>query len=303
MRYLFVALLLLASSVHAEERLKVVASFSVLADLVQQVAGEHAEVHALIGHDSDPHAFRPSPASVRLLREADLVVVNGLGFEGWLDRLLPTGGEQALCVASEGVAVHYVNALPHAGHDHEGHNHGPADPHAWLSLRNARRYVDNIAAALAGLAPQQAPVFRDNANRFKAELDDIDTQAREALATVPAAHRRVLSDHLAFEYLGEEFDIRFVAARGVASGAEPSARELANLIRQVREARVSALFLENITDGRLLGQIAREARVDIGGTLYAGALSAADGPAASYAQMMRHNLQTLANALSRHSDP
>lgn len=296
MRYLLAALLLLSTTTHASERLSVIASFSVLADIVQQVAGEHADVRAMIGRDSDPHAFRASPASVRQLRKADLVVINGLGFEGWLERLFVGDGSQPLCVASAGVAARQAQT-------DDGHGHGPLDPHAWLSLGNAMRYIDNIATALIELDAKHAQDFRDNAARFKAELDTIKAEARSALAQVPAERRRALSDHLAFEYLGEEFDIRFIAARGVASGAEPSARDLAQLIRQVREAQVGALFLENIGDDRLLQQIAREAKVEIGGTLYAGALSAADGPAASYAQMMRHNLQTLAGAFSRHSDP
>jgi zinc/manganese transport system substrate-binding protein len=296
LRAFITAVFLIVSSHALAAPLKVVASFSVLADMVEQVAGPHAQVASLIGSNSDPHAFRPSPGSIRLLREADLVVVNGLGFEGWLTRALAEDETTQLCVASNGVNARHLDE-DEADHDH-GHDHGAEDPHAWLSLGNAQQYVDNIATALAQADPTHAADYRANATRYKAELSAIDAEARGSLESIPTDKRRALSDHAAFAYLGADYGIEFIALRGAGSDAEPSAKALAGLIREVRTAKVQALFVENLGDSRLLLQVAREAGVPIGGTLYAGALSPADGPAASYAQMMRHNLDQLAQALA-----
>jgi len=306
-----------AAAADSAARLQVVASFSVLADMAAQIAGERAEVRALIGADADPHQFRPPPSALRRLGAADLLISNGLGFEPWLSGLLAgLDFAGAHCVASDG-----VGALPlAAAHDHNhAHDHAPGaaggdsgdtdgdkrehglasaprDPHAWLSPQRALRYVDNIAAALAAADPAHAADFRRRATAYRQRLQAIDAEYRARLAPIPEAARRAMLDHNAFAYLGADYAIEFLAAR--AAGGEPSARELARLVRLARGAGVSALLAENIADRRLLEQVARDSGLRVGGPLYSGAL-AASGPASSYLGMLRHNLQLLAAALAR----
>ncbi len=318
MRLLAGTALLCATAVAAADsgaRLQVVASFSVLADIAAEIAGEHAEVRALIGADTDPHQFRPPPSALRQLAAADLLISNGLGFEPWLPGLLAgLDFNGAHCVASDGlralplVAAHgHGNASdPHSADrgsgaaDGHGHRHGlagaPRDPHAWLSPQRALRYLDNIAAALAAADPAHAATFRRRAADFRRRLQAVDAEFRERLAALPESARRVLLDHNAFAYLGADYAIEFLAARA-AGGGEPSARELAGLVRLARDAGVRALLAENIADRRLLEQVARDSGLRVGGPLYSGAL-AASGPASSYLGMLRHNLQLLAEALA-----
>lgn len=264
--------------------LQVVASFSILADLVREVAGAHAEVHALVGPDADAHVYTPRPSDLLRVRGADLVVLNGLGFDGWMPRLLQTAGHRGrVLVASDGIVAR-----------RQGRGH---DPHAWHDPARVRRYVDNLRDAMASLRPAEAPVFAGRAEDFARRLAALDAQARQALQALPRERRRVLSSHEAFGYLGEAYGIDFVAPAGGAL-AESSARDVAALIRLVRRERVQALFVENIADRRLLERIAAETGARIGGTLYSDALSAPGGPADSYLALMAHNLRTLASALA-----
>ncbi|MBI3154083.1 MAG: zinc ABC transporter substrate-binding protein [Burkholderiales bacterium] len=264
--------------------MRVVASFSILADLAREVGGARADVHALVGADADAHVYSPRPADLLRLRGADLVVLNGLGFDGWMPRLLQSAGYRGrVLVASDGIVAR-----------RQGRGQ---DPHAWHDPVRVRRYVGNLRDALAALRPAEAPVFAERAEDFERRLAAIDAQARRALGALPRERRRVLSSHDAFGYLGEAYGIDFLApARGAL--AESSAHDVAALIRLVRRERVQALFVENIADRRLLERIATETGARIGGTLYSDALSAPGGPADSYLKLMAHNLRTLAQALA-----
>lgn len=268
--------------------IKVVATFSILGDLIAQVGGERVAVHTLVGPDADAHAYQPRPSDARAIGGAQLVVANGLGFDSWIERLARSAGYRGpLLVASAGIAP-----LAAADEDH-GDEHGRADPHAWQDVSNARRYVANIAAALARLDPQGVAAYRANAARYDAELAAVDRDIRSAFATLPEGRRKVVTTHDAFGYFAHAYGVRFLAPVGVSSSAEPGAGDVARLIRQLRREQVPAVFLENVNDPRLLERIGRESGARIGGTLYSDALSAAGGPAPTYAAMMRHNLATL----------
>lgn len=296
-RLLLIAALALTAALQPAraERLEVVTSFSILADLVAAVGGERVAVHALVGADQDAHGFQPRPSDARTVGAAQLVVVNGLGFDGWMERLARSAGRKSPpLVASRGIAT--LKAAHQHGHNH-GHSHGELDPHAWQDVGNARVYVRNIAEALAAADPAGAALYRANAERYDAELAALDAEIRSALATIPAERRKVVTSHDAFAYFGRAYGVRFLAAHGVASNAEPSAQGIARLIRQIRAENVPAAFLENVVDQRLIERIRSESGARLGGTLYSDALSAADGPAASYVAMMRHNTQTLLDGL------
>lgn len=275
----------------------VVASFSILADMARELAPAGTEVTALVGPDADAHVFEPRPADARRLAQADLVLVNGLGFEGWLDRLVKVSGFKGrLVVASQGVVAR-VASPAHHGHGHR-HAHGAVDPHAWQDLAHARLYVQNLSAAFVQRWPARKAEIDTRRQDYLSRVDELERRVREWLDGIPRAQRRVITSHDAFGYFGAAYGIDFLAPQGWATHSEPSAAAVGKLIRQIRQQNVKALFIENISDPRLLQRIAQEGGVKIGGTLYSDALSAAGGPAATYLKMVEHNARTLSEALS-----
>jgi zinc/manganese transport system substrate-binding protein len=274
-----------ASPSHAADRLNVVASFSILADFARQVGGDKVEVTALVGPDSDVHVYTPTPHDARDVGAARLLIINGLGLEGWMPRLLQASGSKAQIVtASQGIAPRQRGA--------------DVDPHAWQSVENAKIYVRNIREAMTAVDPADAAVFKANAERYQAELDALDGEARAAIAKIPSARRKVISTHDAFGYFADAYGIEFIAPLGVSTETEPSARDVAEIIEQVRRTRIPAVFLENFNDDRLVGRIAAETGAKVGGTLYSDALSDENGQAPTYIDMVRHNIKALTSALA-----
>ena len=281
------------------DQLQVVASFSILKDMVEQVAGEAATVTSLVGPDGDMHFFTPSPADARTVKSADLLVVNGLEFEGWIDRLIDASGfEGTMVVASDGIDVLVNEEDDHEDHDdHAEHEHGEFDPHAWQSLSRAAVYVDNITAALSEAHPEAIASFSANAAAYRAQIMALDAALKADFATIDEHCTTVVTSHDAFTYLGADYGVTFVAPAGLSTASEASAGDVAAIIKQIRDGGVSAAFVENITDNRLIDQIASETNLSMGGALYSGALSEADGPAATYLDMMAHNGSQLLTAL------
>ena len=381
------ALSLAAPSVaRSDGPMPVVATFSILGDMVQRIGGEHVAVTTLVGADGDTHVYQPTPADARAVSEAAILVVNGLQFEGWLDRLIDASDFRGVrVVATEGVELiafddehddehdgggheahaeeaghdhdhdehaedghddhdddHGHDEHAEAGHDddhdhddhaddddhdhdddhgheehaeaghdddhgdeahaegddHDHHHHGAFDPHAWQSLGNAVAYVDNIVAALAQADPANAAAFHRNRAAYGAEIEALDAEIRGIVAALPADRRTVVTSHDAFQYFGRDYGLTFLAPQGLSTESEASAKDVARMIERIRDEGISAVFVENITDPRLLEQIADETGATIGGTLYPGALSGPDGPAPTYLDMMRHNATTLARALA-----
>jgi zinc/manganese transport system substrate-binding protein len=281
---LFCALLLIASPLQAAERLNVVASFSILADFVRNVGGDRINLTTLVGADSDVHVYTPPPADAKRVAEAKLVIVNGLGLEGWLPRLVQSSGSKAQVVtASAGIAPLKLGSA--------------ADPHAWQSVPNAKVYVADIANALAAADPDAADFFRARAKAYLEKLETLDREVREAVAKIPTARRKVISTHDAFGYFAAEYGIRFVAPLGVSTETEPSARDIANIIGQIKAQKIPAVFLENISDDRLIRRIAAETGAKVGGTLISDGLTGEKGPAPTYIDMVRHNIKALTSAL------
>lgn len=278
--------------------LKAVASFSILADFVRNVGGDRVEVTSLVGPNSDTHVYTPSPADGRRVAAAKLVVVNGLGLEGWLPRLVrASGGKANLVVATKGIVPLKSDAEDRDhGHDHD-HGEGD-DPHAWQSVANAKVYVANIRDALIAADAEGAEVYRRNADAYLTELDGLDREVREAVASIPPERRRVISSHEAFSYFAAAYGIAFMAPQGVSTDSEPSARDVAAIITQIRKDKIPAVFLENISDPRLVRRIAAETGVKIGGSLFSDSLSAKNGPVPTYIDLVRHNIKALTSALT-----
>jgi zinc/manganese transport system substrate-binding protein len=278
--------LLLAGATRADVALRVLATFSILGDFAKNVGGERVAVATLVGPNSDAHVYSPTPADVRKVTDAQVVIVNGLGFEGWMNRLIKASGSKAaFAVASDRV----VPRRSEAGAD--------ADPHAWQSVANAKLYVANIRDALATADPSGRSAYEANAAAYLARLDALDQEVRAAVARIPAVRRRVISSHDAFGYFEQAYGVDFVAPLGVSTDAEPSARDVARIITQIRREKIPALFLENVIDSRLVLLIAKESGARIGGTLYSDALTGPDGQAPSYIAMVRHNVEQIVAAL------
>lgn len=281
------------------EKVRAVASFSILGDLVRAVGGPYVAVTTLVGPDSDAHGFSPSPADAKKLAGADIVFVNGLGLEGWLDRLIRASGTRApVVVVSAGVKT--IAAVNDHAHAEDGHDHGAhaVDPHAWQSVANVRIYVANIRDGLAKVDPAHADAYRAAAEAYTAQLDRLDTAVRAAVEKIPPANRRIITTHDAFGYFADAYGLRFIAPQGVSTDSEASPRDVAEIIRQIRREKVPAVFLENISDPRQMELIAREGGARIGGKVYSDALSGSDGPAATYLDMMRSNLRAFDAALA-----
>jgi zinc/manganese transport system substrate-binding protein len=276
----------------AQDRIGAVATFSILADLVKNVGGERVEVTPLVGPDADAHVYSPSPADSRKIAAAKVVFANGLGYEGWMDRLVRAAGRNVnLVIVTRGIAARRGGA--------DGHKHGGSDPHAWQSVTNAKIYVANIRDALNQAEPAGKDIYDRNAADYIAKLDALDSDVKAAIAAIPADRRRIITTHDAFNYFGAAYGIEVIAPQGVSTEAEPSARDVARIIAQIRRQKIPAVFMENITDDRQLRRIAAESGARIGGRLYSDALSAPTGPAGSYIAMMRSNLQQLQQALQK----
>lgn len=296
-----------ASGVTAPVR--VVATFSILADMVREVGGEQIALTTIVGRNGDAHSFEPTPRDARALGQARMLVRNGLGFEGWLPRLVEASGFSGLdVVASTGVqALHLDEASPdegshaehaqeaddHADHGAEHHHDGDLDPHAWQDLSNGVVYVRNIAEGLAQIDPVHAGQYRRRAQAYIDRLMVEDRAVRDQLATVPAARRVMMTSHDAFGYFGHAYGIRLISIVGISSDAEPTARTIASLIDRIRAEHIHALFLENAANPKLMQRIAQETGVRVGGMLYADALDAPEREAGSYLGMFRWNMQQL----------
>jgi zinc/manganese transport system substrate-binding protein len=268
----------------AADRIRVVATFSILGDMVQRVGADRIELSVLVPHDADAHGFKPAPRDARTVTGAAIVFANGRGFDSWAGRLVrATGGKARLVNVAAGVAAR------------------PRDPHAWQNVENALVYVDAIEAALVAADPAGASAYSKAAAAYRTELRALHEEIRASLAAIPKDRRRVITTHDAFGFFGEAYGIRFMAPLGMSTHAQASAKSLATLVRQIRKERISALFLENVTDERMIRQVARETGTSLGGALYSDALSAPAGPAGTYVAMMRHNTRLLTEAMAEGS--
>ena len=282
--WLIPAMFLAAFPLRAEDRINVVASFSILADFARNAGGERVRVTSLVGPNGDVHVYTPTPADARTIADARLVVVNGLGLEGWLPRLLQSAGSRApIVTASRDVAPLKFGS--------------ETDPHAWQSVVNAKIYIANIRNALVEVDPAGADDYRKNADAYLAELDALDAEVRAAIAKIPPARRKLISTHDAFGYFAKAYGFETIAPLGASTEAEPGARDIAGIITRIKASGASAVFPENISDERLIRRISAETGASIGGTLYTDSLTDEKGNAPTYIALVRHNIRTLTSAL------
>jgi len=277
----------------AADTIKVAASFSVLGDMVKQIGGDRVEVKTFVGPNGDAHVYEPAPGDAKALVDAKILVVNGLGLEGWMSRLQKSSGFKGKVItATTGIKSRQMEEEEH------GKTKKITDPHAWQSLANGRIYVANIRDGLIAADPDGKSTYEANATKFLADIDTVEKDVTEKIAALPATRRKIITTHDAFGYFGATYGMDFIAPEGVSTESEASAKDVAKIIRQIKAEKIPAVFLENVTDHRLLDQIAKETGAKIGGTLFSDALSDERGPAATYLDMFRHNVATLSEALS-----
>lgn len=298
-----------ATSPGFAEPLKVVASFSIIGDFAKNVGGDRVEVTTLVGPNGDAHVYEPKPAAAVAMAKADVVLVNGLNFEGFLQRLVESSATKAAIVElTKGIKPielkpefaeeeHEESHEGHAHEDHEGHDHGSLDPHAFQSVVNAKVYVKNIADAFCVADADGCTGYRANADAYSRKLDALDGEIRAAIASIPDAKRVVITSHDAFGYFEHEYGLTFLAPQGLSTEAEPSAADVARLVKQAKQDKASALFVESITNPKLVERIASEAGIKVGGTLYSDSLSPPGGPAATYIDLMRSNTAQIRSAI------
>jgi zinc/manganese transport system substrate-binding protein len=296
--------LLLVRPAQAQQRPSVVASFSILADMTRQIGGDRIALRAIAGADVDAHGFQPKPSDAAALTNAAIVIRNGLGFEGWLDRMIRSSGFKGRMVTTtEGITPRLMEAH---GHDHGGagrrHNHSAGrrqvpDPHAWQDVGLGQHYIRNLTAGLIAADPTGEALYRRNAEAYAARLAALDQWVRAEIAKVPAARRKIVTSHDSFGYFGDAYGVRFLAPQGVSTEAEPSAAEVGRLIRQIKAENITALFMENMANPATLQRIAQETGLRVRGRLYADALSTETGPAPTYEAMFRHNLSLIVPAM------
>ena len=305
-----------AASMASAADLKVVASFSIIADLARNVGGDAVDIKMLVPVDGDAHTYEPRPADTASLAEADVVLVNGLGLEGFMSRLIETSGTKPPVVeVSKGVKPlkaeededHEGGAHEggeHAAADgqnktegHDGHHHGAFDPHAWQSIANGEIYVKNIADAFCTADKAHCATYTANSEAYLKKLKALNKEVHADIAAIPKAKRTIITTHDAFGYFAHEYGLKFLAPEGVSTEAEASAADVARLVDQVKEDKASAVFVENISNPRLIEQIAKETGLNVGGTLYSDALSGKDGPASTCIDMFHHNVKTMKAAI------
>ena len=280
---------LLPAAAFAAEKIKAVASFSILGDMVSRVGGELVEVTTIVGPNADTHVYEPKPADAAALAGTQIFFVNGLGFEGWMERLVEaTGFKGAMVVASDGITS---RTMMEDGAEE-------TDPHAWQSLSNGLVYVKNITDGLCRVDAAGCDTFKKNAETYSAEITALDAEVKTKIAAVPEAKRKVIATHDAFGYFGRAYGVSFMAPEGMSTESEASAADVAKLIEQIRKDGVSALFVENMSDPRLIEQISKETGVKLGGSLFADALSEASEGGATYLDMFKHNIALLAPAMA-----
>jgi zinc/manganese transport system substrate-binding protein len=290
----FLTPLLIGSlSAQAADKIKIATSFSVLGDMVREIGGNRVEVSSFVGPNGDAHVYEPTPGDAKTLAESAVLVVNGLGLEGWMNRLQKSSGFKGKIVtATTGIKTRQMDE------EEKGKTKKITDPHAWQSLANGKIYAQNIRDGLIAADPAGQDTYTANADKFLAAMDQEDMEVKAAVAKLSPDRRKIITTHDAFGYFGATYGMDFIAPVGVSTESEASARDVARIIRQIKAQKIPAVFLENVTDHRMLDQIAKETGAKIGGTLYSDALSEPSGPAGTYLDMFKHNVATLTEALS-----
>lgn len=291
--FLSMGLSLFSLEVFSSAPLKVVASFSILGDLVAEVGGKYIDLQTIVAPNGDTHVYEPTPKDATHVAQADLVFINGFGFEGWIERLIEASGYKgSVIIASSKIAPRYDNS-----HCKCKNRHHHLDPHAWHNIPNVKSYVSVIEEALSQRDPEHKDFYHQNAQIYQKKLDGLEQKIQKDFSTVSSEKRIAITTHDGFGYFGDHYGIKFLSPVGLSTESEPSAKTIARLIDFIKTHKIKVLFLENITSPKLMEQISSETNVKVGSVLYSDALSDKSGPAPTYLQMMEYNAKALANGM------
>ncbi|WP_273754580.1 MULTISPECIES: metal ABC transporter solute-binding protein, Zn/Mn family [unclassified Bartonella] len=300
-KFVLLSVLLFALSpfpASAHNKIKVVVSFSILADLVKNVGGNNISMTTFVGPNANSHTYEPTPHDAQALRNAQIIFINGLHLEGFIDRLITASGTRALLV--EVSANIPPLEMKNQEHDAHHHHHSVIDPHAWQTIPNAEIYVKNIAVAFCKVDPQSCTRYNKNAETYIKKLKTVQDALKIKIDTIPKDKRVIITSHDAFGYFAKEYGFTILAPQSASTETEATAADVAKIIKQIKANKAAALFVENISNPRLIKQISKETGLKIGGTLYSDALSNENGPAATYLDMMKHNVNTIIDAITKH---
>lgn len=283
----------------AQHKIKVVVSFSILADLVKNVGGNHISMTTFVGPNANTHTYEPTPRDAQALRNADIIFINGLHLEGFIDRLITASDTKALLVeVAANISPLKMKNQEQSVQQH--HHHSNIDPHAWQAIPNVEIYIKNIAAAFCKIDQQSCLSYNKNAHAYLQKLQTMQEKLKIKIATIPKDQRIIITSHDAFGYFAQEYGFTILAPQNASKETEATAADVAKLIKQIKTNKATALFVENISNPRLIKQIAEETGLKIGGTLYSDALSNENGPAATYLDMIKHNVNTIIDAITKH---
>ncbi|WP_455480904.1 metal ABC transporter solute-binding protein, Zn/Mn family [Bartonella sp. B12(2025)] len=303
-QFVFLGTLLLLSlfpfsvSAHKQNKIRVIASFSILADLVKNVGGDHISMTTFIGPNANTHVYEPTPRDAQALKNAHIIFINGLHLENFIDRLITASGTKALLVKVS--ANIPLLETKNQGHGAKQQHHSGIDPHAWQTIPNVEIYIKNIATAFCKIDQQSCASYSKNAESYIKKLKAAQETLKKKIATIPKDKRIIITSHDAFGYFAQEYGFTILAPQSASTETEATAADVAKLIKQIKTNKAAALFVENISNPRLIKQISRETGLKIGGILYSDALSNENGPAATYLDMMEHNVTTIIDAITKH---
>lgn len=269
---------------------KVVATTTQIGALTREVAGGEVELTVLLSAGADAHDYEPSPKAVAQIKDARVVLVNGIGLDAWLDNVISGAGAERVVVVTDGIAIRGADA---------GQGGGVGDPHVWHDPENVKVMVDNIAAALSGADPEKAATFQANGDAYKAKLDAVDGEVRALIDSIPAENRKIVTNHDSFGYFFDRYGIEYAGAiiPGTSKDAQPSAKELANLTDLIKREGVKAIFAEEEVDPKVARQLAADTGVAIVTGLYADSLGAPGSGAETVDGMLLSNATKIAEAL------
>ncbi|MCB0648683.1 MAG: metal ABC transporter substrate-binding protein [Saprospiraceae bacterium] len=288
MRSLVIGMLLLTSSVAIAQKPKVIASASIFADMAQTIAGDLAEIKSVVPIGGDPHRYEPTPGDAKLVQNADLILINGLTFEGWMQELIENSGTKGKTILIT------KNIIPIASDLHAG----ATDPHAWMTASNGLIYIKNIYEALSNLLPENKEELTKNYNAYKAQLEALDAEIFSLIRSIPEGQRVLVTSHDAFNYYGSRYGLTLSAVMGISTESDAQTADMKRVINNIKEFNVPAIFIESTINPKLIQQIATDLKVKIGGELYADSVGEPGSDGDTYIKMLRHNSKTIAEALS-----
>lgn len=291
-KFLFSLTLISATAVFSEP-IKVMTSFSILGDVTREIGGKEVQVSEIVGNNQDMHIYRITPQDAKRMQNAQLILLNGKGFEAAeFVRAAKTAKVPVVFASDKIHSIHHEHNHDHE-HDHHEHDHGDDDPHVWQDPVLMKQYTQNIANALIQIDPKNKDYYSGNLKKYQQKLDDLHKTAEQSFAAIPKDKRKVLTSHDSFAYFGARYQVKFLAPQGVAEDSEPSAKQMAEIIRTVKKENIRAVFIENISNPKLLNRLSKETGITVSGKLYSDALP----ENGSYVEMMKHNIETLSKAM------